>query len=386
MNNTRNGILWPTCFSLQKAAGICVLMLFSIGSFGQKNNGTFLSNEPFDPKASGNLYISVDNLNFFKNNELKTNYVDGYTLTGSWIRPKLLFYPDNKLRIELGGHVLKYNGRDDYKLYPWYSLIYKPIKQLSFRIGNLDPDENHGLPEAIMESEHFLKDKPEAGIQAKFKNRRIKADFWIDWQKMIFDGDPYKERFVFGTVAQMKLYENKTKTLTFPLVFNGKHEGGEIDTDPGPVKTHIVVSEGLRYEYKTGGTLVKSGLLECSFLQSTYPKQETALPGKSGIAFYIQTAMYTDYGCFGSGYWFGNKFFTPLGMPMFQNGAIGKTEAVDQNHLVVLTYRYERKIFDLTKFGFASDLFYNPGTRRLSNCAALYLMLNLDYALLKQKK
>ncbi len=363
----------------QKLIVTLLLVLLSFGAFSQEGSGIFVSDEPFYPKTTGNLYIAVDNLNFFKDTEYKSDYVDGYTLTGVWIRPKLLYYPDKNLRLEMGGQVLAYNGSNNYNLYPWFSVIYMPAKNLSFRMGNLNQDLNHGLAEPMLDSEHFMKDKPEAGIQAKFNNQWLKTDLWIDWQTMIFTGDPYREKFVFGTLAEFKLFEKGDKNLTLPLAFYGLHEGGEIDTSPDPAQTHIVVSEGIRYEYKTDGPLIKSGRLECSFLQSTYPMHETGLSGNFGYAFFIQTAMNTDYGSFGTGYWQSNSYFTPLGMPLFQNSAIGKTEALERNYLIDFSYRYNRKIFDHSHFGFTSDLFYNPSLNKLSTSAGLYMMINLSF-------
>ena len=378
MINITNTIKRSTSGFGQKIIGAFLLVLFTFEAFSQEGPRIISNYEHGDSPATGKLMVEINNLNFFKDNEFKSKYTDGYTLTGMWIRPKLLYYPDKKFRLELGGQVLAYNGREDYKLYPWFSAVYMPTKNITFRMGNLNQDQNHGLAEPVMDSEHILKDKPEAGIQAKFNFARWNADFWIDWQKMIFKGDPYKERFVFGTAGRVTLFQNENKKLSMPIVFTGLHEGGEIDVAPGPAQTHIIVSEGLKYEYETGGALIKSGRLECSFLQSTYPQNETALPGKSGIGFFIQTAMNTDYGTFASGYWQGNRFFTPLGMPLYQNGAIGQVAAVDVNRLLVFSYRFDHKIFDQSRFGFVSDLFYNPSTRKISNCAALYLTVNLS--------
>ncbi len=378
MSDFTNSLLRSTSSRVQKLMGAFLLVLLSLSAFSQEGPVLYVNHAYADSPSVGKLMVEINNLNFFKDNEFKSKYIDGYTLTGMWLRPKLLYYPDEKFRLELGGQVLAYNGREDYKLYPWFSAVYMPTKNVAFRMGNIDQNQNHGLAEPVMDSEHILKDKPEAGFQAKFNFGRWNADLWIDWQKMIFKGDPYKERFVFGTAGAVTLFQNEKRKLSMPIVFNGLHEGGEIDAAPGPAQTHIVVSEGVKYEYKTGGELVKSGRLECSFLQSTYPQNETALPGKSGFGFFIQTAMNTDYGTFATGYWQGNRFFTPLGMPLYQNGAAGQVAAVEVNRLVVLSYRYDHKIFDQSRFGFASDLFYNPSTRKISNAAALYLTVNLS--------
>lgn len=364
-------------------ASILVLVL-SVAAFSQEESNALFSEQRFDTNATGRLSFSFDNLSFFKNNEYKSNYADGYTLAGTWIRPKLIYYPDKKLRLELGGQVLAYNGRDEYQLHPWFSVLFNPVKNLLFRMGNLDQDHIHGLPEPIMDRERFFREKPEAGIQLKYDHAKVSTDLWIDWQRVILKGDPYKERFVFGTVSKFLLFQNDKKKLSLPVVFNGLHEGGEIDNAGGLAQTHIVVSEGLRYEYKTDGNLIKAGRLDCSFLQSTYPLHETALPGKNGIGLFIQTTSCTDYGYFSTAYWQGNQFFTPLGMPLFQNGAIGENEASKINRLWVFSYRYDCKIFDQSKFGFTSDLFYNPVTNKLSNSAALFVKVNLSVFITKK--
>ena len=365
--------------SLQKLIGALLLVFISSGVFAQENSRIFVADEPTDSMAKGKVLIAVDNLDFFKNNEYKSDYTEGYTLTGAWIRPKLLYYPDNKLRLELGGEVLAYNGRDEYILYPWFSALYMPTKNLSFRMGNLNQDRNHGLSEPMMDSEHFLTDKPEAGIQAKFKNDHLKADLWIDWQKMIFEGDPYKEQFVFGILAELTLFKTETLELSLPLAFNGLHQGGEIDSAQGLATTCLTISEGFKLQKRLGGSFLNSCFLESTILQSAYPEDLTALPGDYGTAFHLRAGIGSKYGNISTGYWQGSNFYTPLGMPLFQNSAAGRTEATTLNRLWTFAYNFDRKIFDQSRFGFNFDLFYNPLLQQTSNSAALYLVINLSF-------
>ncbi len=362
----------------QKLVFTILLLLVSIVAFSQEGSTIYVSDEPFNPKSTGNLSLAFDNLNFFKNNEYKSNYVTGYTLTGTWIRPKLLFYPDKKLRFEVGGQILKYTGRDEYKLYPWFAVVYKPAKNLSFRMGNLNSDQNHGLSEPLMDPEHFITDQPEAGIQAKFKNHRLNADLWIDWQKMIFQGDPFKERFVFGIVSDLTLFETENLTISLPISFNGYHEGGEIDTAPGLAQTHIAVSEGIKVNNKFEGPFFRSWYFESSIYQSTYPEGETALPSKNGSAFHLRSGVTSGCGTLVAGYWHSNRFFAPLGMPLYQNAALNQPKTIDQNSLCTVSYIYDHKIFNQSKFGFVFNMFYNTSTQKISNNAALYLMVNFS--------
>jgi len=362
----------------KKLICIIIVVLISSNLFSQEESGIFTSDEPFNPKSTGKLFLAFDNLNFFKNNEYKSNYVNGYTLTGAWIRPKLIFYPDEKLRIELGGQILTYSGREDYKLYPWFSVLYKPAENISFRMGNLSNDQNHGLSVPVMDTEHFLNGQPEAGIQAKFRNDWFNAESWIDWQKMIFQGDPFKEKFVFGFVSGIRLFERDNLELSMPITFNGLHEGGEIDAAPGLAKTHIAVSEGITLIRKLQGSRVQSWFAQAQLFQSTYPEGETTMPSKNGSATYFRTGLVSTCGKITAGYWRGSRFFTPLGMPLFQNAALNQPNYAELNKLWTLSYLYDRKIFGQSKFGFMMDLFYNPATQKISNTAALYLMINFS--------
>ena len=386
MNNLIKKILTLISGSGQKLMVVFLLVVLSNGAFSQEITKIFLGDEPFNPYTTGNLYIAVDNLSFFKNNEYKSEYATGYTLTGAWIRPKLIYYPDKKFRFEIGGQVLKYNGRDEYKAFPWFAAVYQPEKHVTFRMGNLNGDQNHGLPEPVMDSEHFLNGSPEAGIQAKYKNHFLKADMWIDWQKMIFKGDPFKERFVFGTVLEGTLYHGGNSKLTLPITFNGLHEGGEIDTAPGLAHTNIAVSEGVKFSQQIEGSVFKSWLLEATLLQSTYPEGQTALKSVRGSAWYLHAGINSGYGNIVAGYWQGTRYFTPLGMPLFQNGAMDQPAAIDQNKLCTLSYLFERKIFNQSNFGFNFNMLLNTSTGKISNYEGLYLMINFSVLLPKTKK
>ena len=157
--------------------------------------------------------------------------------------------------MELGGNVLRYNGRNDYtQATPWFNVHFQPTEKLSVILGNLNSDFNHNLPEPLAEPEMYLSSRPEAGIQVRYDSRRFNTDLWIDWQQFIMKGDPFKERFVFGAVTNLKLMDKNFTTLSIPLIFYGMHQGGEIDNAPGLAKSFITLSPGespLQKGYRT---------------------------------------------------------------------------------------------------------------------------------------
>ena len=66
------------------------------------------------PESVGQLSVSIDNLNFFKDNEFSGSYMKGYTLPGFWFQGKTIYYPLKNLKLEAGVHLLRYWGANKY--------------------------------------------------------------------------------------------------------------------------------------------------------------------------------------------------------------------------------------------------------------------------------
>lgn len=380
-------VVMKICFQkfvlLPRFTGVIMLCLFANISLSQNSVPFFISGNSLKKSTARKLNIEIHSTSFFKNNEYKNDVTQGYTLTGSWIRPELTYNPDKKLSIELGGNVLKYNGRDDYKFSPWFSVHYKPIEKMTLILGNLNSDRNHGLFETQLNSENWLTQKPEAGLQLLTDSRFFRSDLWIDWQQMIMKGDPYQEQFVFGSVMDGKLYHQNSWNITLPLSFHGLHRGGEIDASDLPVNTFITLSSGLKVQKNCSSKFIRSFYAAVNMLISFYPEGSTALPSDRGNAIHLLSGITGLYGNLTAAYWQGNKYYTPLGAPMYQNGENGKPDYMDKNQLVTFNYCLDRKILDGSRFGFVFDLFYDINTQKLSNSAGLYLVINLGFPVIK---
>ncbi|MCE1198281.1 MAG: hypothetical protein LWW85_04875 [Marinilabiliales bacterium] len=369
----------PSSITRIKRWMVCVaLVLGCYPVLAQDGRDAITGSEPFDTTAIGQLRFAFSNLNFFRNYEFKKETVDGYTLTGAWIQPRLVYYPSADLRLELGAQVKTFNGRDEYKTYPWFTAIYQPTRSIQFRMGNLDMKRNHGLLDAVLNTEHPISDRPESGIEAMLNTDKVKSDLWIDWQKMIFPGDPYKERFAFGTTFEFKLADTRWMHLTLPMSFNGMHEGGEIDKAAGPAYTHLAVTEGLKFSRESRNELINNFLAEIFLLQCHYPKIESIFPKARGNALYVRAGFTSLLGNLLAGYWKGNRFYTPLGMPLYQNFVPGSAYQTLSKDLWTLSYFYSKTLGKASRFGFAFEMFYNPATEKISNAASLTLMINLS--------
>lgn len=356
---------------------IGLLLLISFQTFGQNDYLIFKYYEPFRPDSTGNFYFALDNVNFFKNNEYKGDIATGYTLTGAWLRPKVVFYPDAKLRMEFGGNVLKYNGRDEYyHLLPWFNIHYQPTEKFSLILGNLNSDQNHNLPEFLADPEMFLTSKPEAGLQGKYNSGRFSADLWIDWQQFIVKGDPFKERFAFGAVANWKIFENDNSSLSVPLAFYGKHKGGEIDTAPGLAESYISITPGLSFKKTIADKTVKGWSLNTNFSSSSYPKDDLVTNESKGWGFYANGNIETRFGGLTLAYWYGHQFYTPQGESLYQNLSNTGTTMIPENELINLKYHYFHEIMPNTFFGFVFDYYYDTISKQTMNSEGLYLIVN----------
>ncbi len=362
---------------LQKPVFILILVFGGIQAIAQNEYHLFKYYEPYMPDTTGNFYFAFDNVNFFKNNENKLERTADYTITGAYLRPKVVYYADPKLRLELGGHVLKYNGRDDYAhISPWFNVHYQPTDKIAVILGNLDADQDHLLPEQLYNPELFYRATPEAGLQAKYNSDRFSTDLWIDWQQMILPGDPFKERFAFGARSDLVILKNNEASLSFPFTFYGMHQGGTIGTASGLAKSFITITPGLVFKKRIPNKLFTDLEINTSFSISTYPKDNLIFKQAKGWGFSTSGTINSTFGGLTAAFWLGHLFYTPQGTPIFQNYPGTGTNWTTNQELIVLKYHYQHQIIKDTYFGFMFDYYYDTIRRKAVNSEGLYLILN----------
>jgi hypothetical protein len=373
------------CRYIKLALFLFVLIIGS-PSFSQNAYSFFESYQTFKHNAKGELSFQFDNATFFKNNEYAGNIADGYTLTGAWIRPKLTYYPDDKLRVELGGNILKYNGKGDYTVTPWFNVHYQPIQGLSIILGNLDNDRNHNLIEPLLEPERYLTAKPEAGLQVKYDAPRFSADAWIDWQQFIESGDPFQERFIFGAAGCWKIIDKYDAELSIPITFYGQHNGGEINNSNELAHTFTTITPGACFLQKLSNRFLKSWNLNSYYSLCTFPEDNSFFSQSSGWGFYASGGIDTRLGGVQAAYWHGHYFYTPQGGNIYQNFSQTGNGLVPDNELFNLKYHLDKEIFPSTHFGFMVDYYYDTINKVSMNSEGIYLVINFGIPLAKVKK
>ncbi len=339
------------------------------------------TNTPVDNKATS-LYLKFESTGFFKNNEFKSSLVDGYTLTGNWIRPKLVYLPSEKIQLELGWHYLRFNGAEKatYSL-PWFSARIRFLKNWQFILGNLTNSHNHQLIKPLWEPERFLTDKPEAGFQLLHYSSRFQFDGWLNWEQFISEGDPFQEHFTAGISAEATLFRSKNISLSIPLQALFHHRGGEIDTSPLRVQTLTNTATGLKTDIPLTGFFRQINLSAyvTAFNDS---KKNAELPFDKGSGLFLSGSVTSKAGRIGLDYWNAEKYFGIKGMDLLQvvHGIHPSYAGTNlKKEMILLFYEIQKELCEGVILGARLEGWYEPEPGYFSNTTALYVVVNKDF-------
>ncbi|MFA7081953.1 MAG: hypothetical protein WC135_04995 [Bacteroidales bacterium] len=333
------------------------LLLVSFSSFGQVNDMVY-ENPKIDSLENKNLNLHIENLNFFKNNEFKSNKIRGYTLPGFRFSPKLSLVLDKKILIEAGFSVLKYWGANTYPCYsytdianwnandyqkgfhflPYFRAQVKIAKNLNFVFGNLYINNNHNLILPLYNPELNLSSDPETGLQLLFNSKYFSSDLWINWQSFMFKTDTHKEVFTFGFTSKTNIINPDNKLQVYiPIQYVAQHRGGELDSLPcNLLQTWSNYSAGIGFNYKLN-KVVEYLNLELSYAGFKENAGSNS-PFKNGYG------AYSKFGIGGKGlnldvsYWVCEDFMTILGAPQFINIATSTKNMVYDKMRVIYTH------------------------------------------------
>lgn len=339
---------------------------------------------------SGQLNFRFESLGFFQNNEYVSDLVDGYTLTGAMFRPKITYSPVAALYIEAGAHIVKYNGKDQLvNAIPWFSARYRFSDRFSVVTGNLDQNNQHGLPEQLWEPERLYTDKPEAGLQFMYSGAKINAQTWVNWEQFIQKNDPYQERFTFGLTSNYRIFQNSRLWVKLPFEVLFYHQGGEINVNPdGPrprVQTHLNFATGLNLEVKLDQKIKTLNLNWHLFGYAAQTHDSNTYPFSWGRARLIEAKMQTRHSIFSLSHWKAFQFIAPKGRELYQSVSYNNPSLTAPDRLFISAKYVWQK--DITKgaraaFQFETYLLDAP-IGGLSYSYGFFLVFNEDFLLKK---
>ncbi len=306
------------------------------------------------------LSLKITNANFIRNNEYFVPFASGYTLIGYFIQPELKFQPGEKTIFSAGVHFLKYSGLEHFSQYsPVFSFHYQPGKHFTFILGTLQGTLNHQMEDHLLNFEKYYTHNLENGTQFLFNFNNFKSDLWVNWEQFITNGDPFRERLVFGTSSEISFYNNDNSLRTsIPLQTLMVHKGGQIDSSPLPVETYFNSAIGLDISIKRSNKkIIGIRTLFSSFNDLT---KKEIYPYKKGTSFYFKTYFETVHIDFSLGYWKGNRFINPKGNPLFSSVYKETVNTGDPSREIFTAFiAYHVELDDFVKFVLQGESYYD---------------------------
>lgn len=341
-----------------------------------------------DTAKTGHVELSIYNFNFLRNYEFFNKFQDGYTLYGTQLEPRLVYYAHPKLVISAGVHIRKDFGSDGIqKTYPLFTLKYR-FKNTEIINGSLEGNVHHRLIEPIFDFERKLNNPVEYGTQVVINKSSLFLDGFINWSKMIEKYSPFQEQIFAGFSADLTLWKKNNVKLSIPLQLLAYHQGGQIDTDPTPLQTIANTAAGFKV------TASREGLIN-SFKTENYVVNYSELSPtktavyKSGKALFFNAGFGTRYGSLYASYWDGQKYLSPAGMPIYQSLSqhidnAGYTEKSRQ--LLFLRYIYQRELVPHFFLDFRVEpVFDLGGSSKTEFYHSLFFVYKQDFKLFKRK-
>jgi hypothetical protein len=290
-----------------------VFLLFCSGIPAQQPQSVTESN----PKLS----LSVSSLSFFRNNEYFNPITEGYTLTGSHLRPLLVWKPFSSVEIKGGLFLSLWSGFDrGIVARPHFSVGLQLNNSTNLIVGSLSGSDHHNMFDPHFDSEKLYTAFQEEGLQLVHRSGSVFSDTWINWEEFIFHGDNRREEFTFG--GSFRYFTGSGSSVVrfeLPVQLLAKHRGGQISNYTAPVETHLNFAAGPRIVFGNhtdgaGGT----GFDATVFLYSV----NTTLPGipfESGKALWIRGDHTFGKVTATAGVWMSDNFYSPNGNMMFSS-------------------------------------------------------------------
>ncbi len=337
----------------------------------------------------GELNFRFESLGFFQNNEYLGNFVDGYTLPGAMLRPKLTYSPVTGLYLEAGANLVKYNGKDRLsKALPWFTARYRFSDHFSVVTGNLDANNQHGLAEQLWEPERSYTDTPEAGLQFLYSSDKLDMQTWINWEQFIQKKDSFQEHFTAGLSANYKVYQNSVLSVKLPVQLLFYHQGGEINSGVNGVRpsvqTHANTTAGWEMAFNVGQKIKTINLNGSWFGYKAVTQESNTLPFGKGHAYLLEVSAQTRNSRISVSYWNAFQFIAPKGRLLYQSSSDSDpTFSQADRSMVSANYFWQRNITKDARVAFQVDAMMDLPTGDLSYAYGLYLLLNIDFLLKK---
>ena len=356
---------------------------FSLTGTAQIEKNLCKKDYQIDSTETKDLRLSIENMNFFKDNEFAGTVMKGYSLPGLWVAPQLTYQPLENLKLEAGLYAIMYHGAYKYPNYAyqdiakWKGNQYQKgahllplfraqlaLKHLNIVIGRLYGMENHELILPLFNPELNLTADPENGVQVLLDTKKFHADVWLNWESFIFDNSTHQEAFIVGLSSRLK-FNDPSSRFHFYMPFQGlaQHRGGEQDTACS-VQTLMNGAIGAGMRWNLDHPAVKWINFEADLL-GYYEQAGEIWPYSGGSAQLLSAEVLFAHNLhLRADYFHSNQFISMMGSPYFGSVSTKNIGARYDGHPQTfhLGFDYSRTFGKYYAFGAKAEAFFvRPG-------------------------
>lgn len=367
----------------------CIALATQPQAVAQLPNQAFYLRYPVQAADSGKLTLHTYALGFSRNNEYFGRFADGYTLFGYEAMPWLSYQPDDRVRIWAGLFVRDDFGSSAFQTVQPVFRIQARLDSLQLIFGTLQGSLNHQLVEPLYDFERIMLDRLEEGIQVLYETDRLWLDVWVDWERMIQEGDPFQEVVSGGFSARLGLLKPGKTSLVAPLQMLVVHEGGQIDTDPNPLITRLNLAAGLDLNKEVDSRFLHSYSLQPYLLGFYDASNELRQPFRRGWGLYLNAGAQTRLGGIMLSYWQGDGYVPIKGAPLFSSYSLtyvnpGATS--EERRWLMLRFLNEIPIGKHLALSLRFEPLYDLSEKRFDFSHGTFLNYRSDFGLWNKNK
>jgi hypothetical protein len=301
--------------------GLFFLTVFQ--AFAQLNNAAFTFADTIRATHQNHLNLSVHAFPFFKNNEYFNDIVPGYTLFGYQLNPELTYQPSAHVKLRAGVFAWKDFGNRTYtRIEPTFSLKYQK-DSFALIFGTLEGALNHQLIEPLFDFERIINNRQENGFQFLYQKKKIWADLWVDWLRMIYQDSPFQEEISVGFSGAYTWIRKDNFALETPLQIQVFHRGGQIGQYANNLTNWLNGAIGIssRHTLSSVNTIRKIRIdAYAAWYQDFSARKVNIYAYGSGL--YLNMALESKWLEVMASYWQANRFRSWQGGNLYQSVAV----------------------------------------------------------------
>jgi hypothetical protein len=356
----------------------------------QVNNTALQYRLAVKPEYNHDFRIGLNAFGFTRNNEYFNDIADGYTLFGYHLNPKLVYFPSDFVRLEGGVFLWQDFGNNRFtQIRPTFTIKIQKEKY-SLLFGNLEGNVNHGYIEPLYDFEKVINDNLETGVQFLINRDRTQLDAWIDWERMIYPRDPFREEVAGGLTFERTLLETERGwRLGLPVQFTAQHKGGQIDSSDIPLLTVFNGTTGFHVEKKLFGNFWQGVYSKNYYVVNKEFSNVPQLAFGQGHGVYLNAGVKTRLADFMLSYWAGQDYVAEKGGRLFQSATTSFLHPGYQEpnrKLLILRIMSDFKLLDNLFITLRLEPIYDFQNPQLEFSNSFYIHYNTDLFVTKIKR